>query len=93
LERRQFPLDHSQYIDESGRLVVDRIYKYEELDYALAEICKRIGIPNSPLLVREKSGFRDDVPSLQETMRKSDQVKIIFDAFEETLRYVDYSPR
>jgi hypothetical protein len=93
LERRQFPLDHSQYIDESGRLVVDRIYKYEELDCALAEICKKIGIPYFPLLVREKSGFRDDVPSLQETMRKSDQVKIIFDAFEETLRYVDYSPR
>jgi hypothetical protein len=91
LERGQFPVDTALYIDRDGRLIVDKLYKYEEITVALADVAGKIGVENRPLTTKEKSGFRYNVPSFSEIMRKSDHLDVIWKAFEATLRFVDYS--
>ena len=91
LERGQFPIDTDLYTDKEGKLIVDKIYKYEEITEALADITERTGVPNRLLTVREKSGFRYNVPTFPEIMARSDHRDVIWKAFEPTLRFVDYS--
>jgi hypothetical protein len=90
LERGSFPVDVGRYTDGRGRSLVDRIYKYEELDDAMRDIAAKVGLTARPLIVREKSGFRIDVPAVADVMASTSQRNMIFDAFSETLRFVDY---
>jgi len=91
LERGQFPVDTQHYTDEAGALLVDRIFKYEELGEALGEIAKATTLQERPVLAREKSGFRYDVPSFDDVMGNPAQRNQIMDAFASTLLFVDYS--
>jgi hypothetical protein len=91
LERGQFPIDSALYTDGAGKLIIDKLYKYEEITAALADIAAKIGIKNRALTAREKSGFRYNVPSFHEIMGRSDQCSVIWKAFESMLRFVDYS--
>jgi hypothetical protein len=91
LERGQFPIDTDLYTDEEGKLIIDKIYKYEEIIEAIADITVKTGIRNRRLTVREKSGFRYDVPTFAEIVERSDHCDVIWKAFESTLRFVDYS--
>jgi len=91
VERGQFPVDTERYTDESGALLVDRIYKYEALGQALAEIAAATTLQDRPLTVWEKAGYRYDVPSLASVMANPAQRNRIFDAFASTLRFVDYA--
>jgi hypothetical protein len=91
LERREFPVDTRLYTDWRGRLLVDRIYRYEELPEALADISACTGLPLVPLTFREKSGFKQGVPSADEVMGNPGQRAIIFDAFASSLRLVPYA--
>jgi hypothetical protein len=90
LERGRFPIDTSLYTDEDGRLIIDKIYKYEEITGAFDDITAKTGIRNRALTTVEKSGFRYNVPTLSEVMASADQRNLIRQAFESTLRFVDY---
>jgi len=91
LERGQFPIDTALYTDEEGKLLVDELYKYEKLADALFDIATKTSIASRSLNIREKSGFRYNIPTFTEIMRRSDQCAVIWKAFEATLRFVDYS--
>ena len=91
VRRGDFPLDVRQYVDEAGDLLVDKIYRYEEIASALADIAARTGIEDRPLAVRAKSGFRRGVPSLAEVMANRTQREAIFRAFAPSLRFADYA--
>ena len=91
LERGQFPIDTGLYTDGEGKLIIDKLYKYEEINQALRDITAKTGTQNRPLAAREKSGFRYKVPTFSEIMAKSDHCAVIWKAFESTLRFVDYS--
>lgn len=91
LERGCFPVDTALYADEQGTLLVDKIYRYEELASCLADISAKTGMPYAPLCAQEKSGFRYGLPSFSEVMASVEQRRLIFDAFSSTLRFIDYS--
>lgn len=93
LERGHFPVDTHLYTDDEGNLIIDKLYKYEEITEAFADIAAKTGIENRPLTTREKSGFRYNVPTFSEIIVKSDHCDLIWKAFESTLRFVDYSLR
>ena len=95
LDRREFPIDTDKYVDcsggpEKGKLLVDKIYRYEDLARALKDISQTIGVPPGPLLVREKSGFRDGVPLFAEVMARPEERDLIFKAFVSSLEFTPY---
>jgi len=91
VEEAQFPTDFDRYTDAAGALLVDKIYKYEALADAVSAISRKLGLPDRPLLVREKAGFRYGVPTVAEVMARPAERRLIFEAFAPTLRFVDYS--
>jgi hypothetical protein len=91
LGQGEFPVDTGLYTDENSKLIVDKLYRYEELPVALADIGAKTGIKNRPLNIREKSGYRYNVPTFLDIKARSDQCDVIWKAFETTLRFIDYS--
>ena len=90
LERGDFPIDTARYTDDGGNLIVDNIYRYEEMAWAITDIAAKTGIPNRTLVAREKSTLRYNVPTLATVRASQCQREIIFDAFESSLQFVDY---
>lgn len=88
VKRRKFPMDYAKYTAPDGEVLVDKIYRYEELDMMLAELAGRFGWPNEPLNVYEKTGFRHQAPTVDEITEEDRQ--IIFDVFQPSLRLVPY---
>ncbi len=88
VRKGHFPMDYGMYTSEEGELLVDRIYRYEELDGMLAELAERFGWPYEPLGVREKTGFRGEAPTVGDVTER--QRQIIFEAFRPTLALVPY---
>lgn len=88
VERGSFPLDDQLYTDECGALIVDQIYRFDELGLAWAAICRRLDLPAAPVRATEKTGFRAGVPSLSAAMANRSQVNRIMDAFSATLRFI-----
>jgi len=43
-----------------GKVIVDRIYRYEDMEDALKDLAQRLNLPEIPILPRMKSGFRKD---------------------------------
>jgi hypothetical protein len=91
LEDGKFPVDTSLYTDGEGKLIIDKLYRYEEISEALGEIAGKTGLENRPLAIREKSGFRYRIPTFSDIMTRSNDCGVIWRAFESTLRFVDYS--
>ena len=96
LDRGNFPIDTSKYVDESagvesGKMIVDKIYRYEEIDDALKDISLQTGIAYRALRVREKSGFRIGVPSFDQVMGAPDERARIFAAFKSSLCLTPYT--
>jgi hypothetical protein len=90
LETGEFPVDTAKYCSEDGSVLVDRIYRYEELGAAVRDIEEKIGCSVGPLTVREKSGFRVDSPTFAEVMADTRQKRLIMDAFAASLRITPY---
>ena len=61
---------------ENSMILVDRVFKYEELDSALEEITERLGLPEIPRLPRAKAGHRKDQRSYREVLSESEANKI-----------------
>lgn len=91
LDRGKFPVDTGLYTDEAGQLMVDSLFRYEELPEALDAICARTGLPRRPMTASEKRGFRqDDIPSLEAVLADVVARNIIMDAFASSLRHLAY---
>jgi hypothetical protein len=88
VNKRKFPMDAGKYTSPDGQVLVDKIYRYEELDAMLADLSARFGWPNEPLNVREKAGFRQETPSADEVTPQ--QREIIFEAFRPSLKITPY---
>jgi hypothetical protein len=91
LEYGQFPIDTNLYTDKEGNLIINKLYKYEEITMSLGDIAVKTGLENRSLTAREKSGFRYGMPTFSDIIVRSDQCDVIWRAFESTLRFVDYS--
>jgi hypothetical protein len=90
LAQRRFPVDVERYTDASGALIVDRVFRYEDLPGALAEIERRVGTSFGPLTANEKSGYRHGVPTFDEVNANPEQRRVIMDAFAPSLRHTHY---
>jgi hypothetical protein len=91
VERGAFPRDDGFYTDDDGKLIIDRLYRYEELDSSLHDISQRTGLRYRPLLVREKTGFRRaNIPSFADVMADSATRDRIMQAFAATLQHIAY---
>ncbi|MET3761183.1 hypothetical protein [Sphingomonas sp. UYEF23] len=91
VDQGEFPVDDGLYTDDDGTLIVDRLYRYEELDQSLIDISDRTGLRHRPLTAREKTGFRrDDIPSFAEVMADAAIRNRILQAFASTLSHIAY---
>ena len=90
LEQGRFPVDIDKYSSADGELLVNRIYRYEELDAALRDLEQRLNCRLTPFAAQEKSGFRYEVPSLAEVMGDKGQKARIMEAFSASLRWTPY---
>lgn len=84
ISRELFVNDFDKYTNDEGKLIINKIIKYENLKEELSQITKNLGF-NLELNAREKSNYRKKIsPS-------SDQIKIIYDAFKNSNQYTGYS--
>lgn len=81
----KFPVDTHQYTDRFGRLLVDSILKFENLENDLRDVARKQGFSFTGLSIKEKSGFRQTV-DVTETQRA-----LIYRAFESSNRFTGYS--
>lgn len=81
VEQGNFPVEYARYTTAQGRLLVDRVLRYENLESELREVLLALGVNWTGLTSRAKSGFRKDgVPRRDEVT--SDAVDIIYEAFK-----------
>ncbi len=60
------------YTDRRGRLLVDRVLKYEALDSELKEVFQQLGVPfNGTLRVNAKGEYRADRTAYQQVLTKA----------------------
>ena len=59
-----------------GEIVVDQVFLYEQLDQAVDEICRRLGLPEPLTLPHAKAGHRENRRPYQEILSKADRKKI-----------------
>jgi hypothetical protein len=81
-----FPVDTSKYTDSEGRLIVDRILRYEDLANELSNVCEELGFWCG-LKAQAKVGFREDIKVTEE------QRQIIYEAFKESNKFTGYRLR
>lgn len=79
-----FPVDTEKYTDERGRLIVDKIIRYENLEKEILEVSQKLNIGLEKITTRAKSGFRTEV----EVTPK--QKKRIYSAFESSNKFTGY---
>lgn len=84
LRRGLFPRDHAKYTTLWGRLMVDRILRYETLDADLAVLASELGFPFAGLQTTAKAGLRDRVDVSAADRRR------IYRAFWRSLRHTGY---
>lgn len=76
------------YTRES-ELLVDKVFKYEELGDTLQEICDRTGLDEVPSLPRTKAHYRKDKRNYREILSEPDKEKIS-KVFAREIAYFDY---
>jgi hypothetical protein len=83
IERKNFPVDTAKYTDNRGRLIVDKILRYESLSKDLENTAEYLGFKVN-LNAKCKSGFRIDLEVTNE------QRSIIYDAFSSSNIFTRY---
>ena len=78
------PIDYLKYTDVSKNLIVDKILKYENLDFELKETLKKLGIKFNKLNVKAKANYRIKID-----VSNNDKIKI-YEAFKESNQYTGY---
>ena len=74
----------------SSRILVDRVYKFEEIDDALLDLTNRVTLPNVPKLPHAKGGYRKDKRSYRDILNGREK-DLISKAFAREIAYFDYS--
>lgn len=79
------------YTDREGRVIVDRVIRYERLEAGLGEVFERLGIPwEGSLGVRAKSGHRTDRRPYREVYTPR-QRRIVEEAFAAEIELHGYA--
>lgn len=90
VERGEFPNNFWSYTDETGALLVDKIYRYEDMSAAVEDIRTKTGASDLRLDVFEKAGWRtSNVPCIEDVTKP--QRDRIMGAFSNSLQFVQYS--
>lgn len=91
LHQGPLPVEHTMYTDRAGRLLVDRVLRYERLDEELAEVFQMLDVPFSGQLgVRAKGDYRADRRSYREIFTP-DQRDLVARAFAKEIEMFGYA--
>lgn len=71
-----------------GVTAVDRVFRYEELDAAMAELAQRFDFPEVPELPRAKAGIRQDQRPYREVY--GDEWELVAQVFARQVRELGY---
>lgn len=85
VEQGRYPIDFARYTSADGRLMVDRICRFERLEDELAEISERLGMPFAGLKATAKKGWREEIKPTDK------QIEQIYEAFAATNNFTGYS--
>ena len=93
LARKDFCLNYPLYMDESGKeIIVDRVLRYENLDFELASVFKKLEIPfNSGLNVRAKASHRKIRQPYWEILSR-EQMDVLSNVFAKEIDLHGYKP-
>jgi len=72
-----------------GKIVVDKVALYENLDQELEEIAIRLGLPEKPVLPQAKSGYRKDRRHYSDLLSDEDKA-VVSRLFAEEIAYLGY---
>jgi len=90
--RGRFRTNYEKYTDSKGRLLVDKVVKYENLAEGLGAIFSEFGIPfEGSLGTRAKSEYRSDRRPYREVLTDA-QMGIIAKAYAAEIRMHGYQP-
>ncbi len=90
LFNRDYCVDHQKYIDQDGKLMVDRVIRYESLNEHLMEVMSDLGVPFSGnLMVKAKGEHRQDRRSYRDVL-SAKQRDVIGDLFSVETRLHGY---
>jgi Sulfotransferase family len=85
LSSNNFPHNLARYTDTDGRIMVDKVIRYENLAGGLQEVFNRLSVPfKGDLGVNAKSEYRTDKRSYTEVLDKN-QAAIIADNFSKEI--------
>jgi len=59
-----------------GKLAVDKVYRYEEIEQALRDVTERLGLPGPLEMPRTKTGFRKDARSYRDILDAAERERI-----------------
>ena len=75
---------------EQGEIIVDRVFKFEELREAMSEIGQQFGLDETPILPRAKLGVRQDPRNYRDILTIEDREKIAR-VFAREIAYFGYA--
>jgi hypothetical protein len=73
----------------SSEIVVDKVYKYEQLSLAMEDIRERIGLVETPQLPRTKTNYRKEKAEYQDLLSIEDR-EAIAKVFAREIAYFNY---
>lgn len=76
-----------------GKVVMDKVFRYEDMDAALQEISKTLGLPEILKMpgYKAKSQFRTDSRHYREILSNA-EMELISQRFSREIEYMDYTP-
>lgn len=89
LKLNKFPKDDYRYLDKNGKLLVDRVIKYENLEKELKEVFDNVGIPFSRLTVKAKSNYRSNKKHYS-NYYKDEEIEIVRKKFSKEINLFNY---
>jgi hypothetical protein len=90
LARGRFPINYFRYTDRSGKIILNRILRYENLPRELGEVFSQLKIPfEGTLGVQAKSEYRTDRRPYQEVFNDK-QRRIVEKAFAKEIELHGY---
>ena len=89
LEDAKFCLNHPLYTDSRGKVIVDSVIKYENLNEQLSNIFSKLGIPFNSLNEKANAGFRKSKRNYQDYY-DTNQREVIAKAFAKEIELFDY---
>ena len=87
-EEAQYIDGVNQYSDSSG-ILVDKVYFYEDMENAMLDFSKRLGLYEIPNLPRAKTKYRDRSKTYREVLSEEDK-KLIESRFSKEIELFNY---